>query len=104
MPRYFFHFVSRDDFIPDYDGVILDDLRIAHRHAMRLVSQTLPVLGDDDPRDWKIEIADERQFVLLTVIFPLRPTFSEGGLDRVLVQPALFGLGSPAGHAMLPLF
>jgi hypothetical protein len=82
MPRYFFHFVSKDDFIPDYDGAVLSGLKAAHGHAVRLVAQTLPILADEDPRHWKIEIADERQFVLLTVLFPAPPPGPGRGLGR----------------------
>jgi hypothetical protein len=73
MPRYFFHFLSKDEFIPDYEGVVLANLNAAHRHAMRLVVQTIPALADEDLRHWKIEIADERQYVALTVLFPVAP-------------------------------
>jgi hypothetical protein len=72
MPRYFFHFASKHEFVPDYDGVILGSLSAAHLHATRLVSQTLPLLGSDDPREWTIEVADERQLVVLTVLFPAK--------------------------------
>jgi len=50
MPRYCFHFLSKDEFIPDYEGVVLANLRAAHRHAMRLVVQTIPALADEDLR------------------------------------------------------
>jgi hypothetical protein len=73
MPRYFFHFVSKEDFIPDHDGMVLRDLKTAHLHAMRLVTATIPALGDEDLRTWKIEIADERQYTVLTVLFPVAP-------------------------------
>jgi hypothetical protein len=70
MPRYFFHVVSKREFIGDEHGVVLDGPRAAHRHAMRLVGRTLPVLGSEDLRDWRIEITDQRQSMLLTVLFP----------------------------------
>jgi hypothetical protein len=73
MPRYFFHFVSKEDFIPDYEGVALPNLKAAHQHAMRLVGHTIAALADEDLRLWMIEIADERQCVVLTVLFPLTP-------------------------------
>ena len=74
MPRYSFHFVSKEDFIPDYDGVVLENLlKAAHGHAMRLVAQTAPALRDEDLRHWTIEIADERQCIVLTVLFPVAP-------------------------------
>jgi hypothetical protein len=70
MPRYFFHFASRDDFIPDFDGVALEGLAAAHRHAVRPARQTRALLAAGEPRHWTIEIADERQRVVLTVLFP----------------------------------
>jgi hypothetical protein len=69
----FFHFVSKEDFIPDYEGVALPNLKAAHQHAMRLVGHTIAALADEDLRLWMIEIADERQCVVLTVLFPLTP-------------------------------
>jgi len=36
MTRYFFHFASEDEFIPDYDGAVLGGLKAAH--AMRSAS------------------------------------------------------------------
>src|SRR5829696_1544288 len=77
MPRYFFHFASHTEFIPDYDGVILDDLKAAHRHAMRLIWQTIPIMQGEDLRHWHVEVADESQFVVL-----------RGGVDRALRCPA----------------
>lgn len=69
MPRYLFHLVSKQRVVRDDDGAILDGLKAAHLHALRLVRETLPVLGEDDRRQWRIEIADERQSTLLTVLF-----------------------------------
>jgi hypothetical protein len=56
MPRYYFHFASHTEFIPDYDGVVLDDLKAAHRHAMRLVWQTIPIMQGEDLRHWHVEV------------------------------------------------
>jgi trans-2-enoyl-CoA reductase len=74
MPRYFFHFASNDEFILDHDGVVLDDLEAAHTHAMRLIWQTVAVMGGEDFRQWRVEIAEESQGVVLTVLFPSVPT------------------------------
>ena len=38
MPRYHFHFASRGgEQVPDPEGVELDDLRAAHRHAVKVL-------------------------------------------------------------------
>jgi hypothetical protein len=91
MPRYFFHFASKQDFVPDYEGVLLADLRAAHRHAMRLIAQTIAVLAGEDLRHWTIEIADERQYVVLTVLFPLAPPPSPQGPEPAHTKPRTGG-------------
>jgi hypothetical protein len=94
MLRYFFHFASKDDFVPDYDGVILDDLKAAHQHAIGLVWQTFPLMRGEDLRHWRLEVADESQLVHLTVLFPAvppRPPFGRREptkLDRIPVGPS----------------
>jgi len=75
--RYYFHFVSRDDQIPDVEGVDLPNLRAAHRHALRLIHQTAPFIPDGpDWRGWRIEVACERTEKILTVLFPACATAS----------------------------
>jgi hypothetical protein len=68
VPRYFFHVASADEFVPDYEGIILDDLKSAHVHANRLVAHMLALLPYEVSRLWSVEIADEDQLVLLTVL------------------------------------
>jgi hypothetical protein len=95
MPRYYFHFVSKDEFIPDYDGVVLEDLKVAHGHAMRLILQTVRAMPSEDFRHWHVEVADESQFVALTVLFPAPPPVAgspfgrrgDSPLDTVVVRP-----------------
>ena len=87
MPRYLFHLVSKQRVVRDYDGAILEGLKAAHLDALRLVRETRPVLGEDDRRQWRIEIADERQSTLLTVLFsgaaPPSTAAIKGGLEVV---------------------
>ena len=46
MPRYHFHFASRGgEQVPDAEGVELDDLRAAHRHAVKLIRRTVGAGG-----------------------------------------------------------
>jgi hypothetical protein len=75
--RYYFHFVSKDDEIPDVEGVDLPDLRAAHCHALRIIHQTAPFIPEGpDWRGWRIEVARERSENILTVLFPASPTAS----------------------------
>jgi hypothetical protein len=73
MPRFYFHFASRDLHIPDDHGVELPDAATAARHAALLVRQTRPfVLEGPSWEGWVIEIADEKQRLVQTVVFPDR--------------------------------
>jgi hypothetical protein len=106
MPRYFFHFASRDEFIPDHDGVVLDDLKAAHRHAMRLVWQTIPLMRGEDLRHWFVEVADESQLVVLTVLFPAAPpprNLPFGQRERAAFETVVVGARGPGGNADLLL-
>ena len=67
---YFFHFASPEQFIPDHDGVVFPNLKAAHAHALRLIGKTQPLMRHDVSGRWTIEIADERKFLVLTVLFP----------------------------------
>jgi hypothetical protein len=104
MPRYLFHFACKDEFIPDYEGVVLDDLQTAHRHAMRLVWQTMPLLQAEDLRHWHVEVADESQLVLLIVLFPAvpaRPQMPFGQRERTKNDRVDVRRKAPGGNANL---
>lgn len=71
--RYYFHFASKDDLVPDHEGVDLTNLSAAHRHAVRIIHQTAPFIPDGpDWRGWRIEVASERCEQILLVLFPVR--------------------------------
>lgn len=72
MPRYFFHFASQSDRVPDFEGVELDTLPAAHRHALRLVRETVAMVADPEGwRSWRVEIDDAARRRVLTVLFPV---------------------------------
>ena len=88
MTRYYFHFWCRGQAVPDHDGAELDDLASAHRHALRLIRQTIPLFsGEDEARGWYIEIANEEKRAVLTVLFP-RPGTTAYATARALAAPA----------------
>jgi hypothetical protein len=73
MPRYFFHFVSPQESVPDAEGVELRDPRAAHLHAIKLVQQTMPFIADGpDWRGWVIDVRDGDRRSVLTVLFPAK--------------------------------
>jgi hypothetical protein len=77
VARYYFHYWCRGSLsVPDDDaGVELPDIKAAHRHALKLVQQTLPLFSDaDETRGWWIEVADERDEHVITVLFPAKGT------------------------------
>ncbi len=69
MPRYFFHVVAAGEAIADEVGTVLPGVREAHARAVKFMEQVLPLLADEDLRQWRIEVADESGAVLMTVLF-----------------------------------
>jgi len=73
MPHDFFDFLSVEERVPDGEGVELTDLRAAHLHASRIIQQTMPFIADGpDWRGWVVDVRDEREGHVLTVLFPAR--------------------------------
>jgi Domain of unknown function (DUF6894) len=74
MPRYHFHFASRGgEQVADPEGVELDDLRAAHRHAMKLIRRTALFTSRSwNAREWSVQVVDgEHRWSVLTVLFPV---------------------------------
>ena len=70
--RFYFDFLSHDnEEIHDGEGVKLADWLAAHRHAVQIVTQTIPFIPEGpDWRGWRIKVTDENRTHLLTVLFP----------------------------------
>src|SRR3954471_19845225 len=81
VPRYFFHFSSRGgERVQDPDGMDLADLRVAHRHAMKLIRRTALFTSRQwNAREWAVEVADESRQTLLVVLFPVGAPRPPGG-------------------------
>src|SRR3954471_24947589 len=104
MPRYLFHFALAHDFVPDSEGVELSDIKAAHRHALRLVQQTLRFFRKGaEWRGWIIEIADVEGNRVLTVLFPAVP---ERDLYRAAWRSSEAGAipSATVAHATLQAF
>jgi len=74
MPRYHFHFASRGgEQVSDPEGVELDDLRAAHRHAVKLIRRTALFTSRRwNAREWCVQVVDvEQGWSVLTVLFPV---------------------------------
>ena len=72
MPRYFFHFSTATELIPDDKGTMLSDLKRAHDHGLTLIQKVLPALQNEDLRQWRIEVSGEDDRERLTILFPAR--------------------------------
>ena len=70
MPRYFFHFASKQELVIDGDGIELPDLLTAHQHAIRLVREAMPFLANDPRQGWVVEVTNTDSDPPLTVLFP----------------------------------
>ena len=68
MRLYYFHLVSREEFIRDYQGKDFSDLVGAYRHARSLIHKA--VTWDFEWRGWSIRIVDVNGRSTLSVLFP----------------------------------
>jgi hypothetical protein len=80
--RFYFDFLSHDnDEIRDCEGVELANWLAAHRHAMRIVEQTVHFIPDGpDWRGWRIQVKDESGRHVLSVLFHAPSRFAAPGL------------------------
>ena len=74
MPRFYFHLSAPDQCFRDNVGCDVTDLSAAHSRAVQLVDRVMTFSGfadrEPDLRRWTIEIADDCQRSVVTVIFP----------------------------------
>ena len=102
--RFYFDFLSHDnDEIRDCEGVELANWLAAHRHANRIVKQTVPFIPDGpDWRGWRIQVTDESRRQVLSVLFRAPSRCAAPGLTQTCLQTnvpdltALFGRGGEA--------
>jgi hypothetical protein len=91
VARFYFHYWHRGSLrVPDDEGgVELSNINAAHQHALKLVQQTLPLFDSaDEARGWYIEIADEEDRHVLTVLFPAKGTALYGSERALRSVPA----------------
>lgn len=69
MPHYFFDIVADGDVFRDEEGALLQDLRLAHRHAGDLVAGTYSLLGGANLFDWRVDIRTACSTIALIVPF-----------------------------------
>ena len=84
--RFYFDFLSHDnDEILDCEGVELANWLAAHRHAIRIVKQTLPFIPDGpDWRGWRIQVTDKSRRQVLSVLFHAPSRYGAPGLTQNL--------------------
>ena len=84
--RFYFNFLSqKNDEILDCEGVELVDWLAAHRHAVRIVKQTVPFMPEGpDWRGWRIQVTDESRRHVLSVLFHAPSRYAASGLDADL--------------------
>jgi hypothetical protein len=114
MPRFYFHLSTPDEDFPDIIGSDVSDLVDAHSRAVLLAKRVtmLSRFADHAPdfRRWTVNVTDERQRPVFTVIFPTNsvPRGIVGGarallirLDALIRNPvstALQGYCPPGAH------
>ena len=90
MPRYFFHLSAPDVSFRDPIGFELSDLSAAHSRALQLADRVMMIGGlascPPDLRRWTVQIADEWQHSVMTVMFSAAS--ENGGLPTMLTEPA----------------
>ena len=96
MSRFYFHVVTTDDSVPDYEGSDLHSLAQCHDHALKIIRECLPCLETDERR-WWIQVADWQGKDVLAVLYPCRLAFGRRGQPentRPFWSDLLFGLPS----------
>jgi hypothetical protein len=71
MGLYYFHVLSEDECISDWQGTELKDLSACHEHALRIIGACRPFI-QSDPRRWWIDVEDSEGEKRLMVVFPNR--------------------------------
>jgi hypothetical protein len=112
MPRFYFHLSTPNEDFPDNIGSDINDLIDAHSRAVLLAKRVtmLSRLTDHVPdfRRWTVNVTDERQRPVFTVIFPTNSVPRATGGARALLmrldafdpQRGINGAGVP--HRPLP--
>ena len=104
--RFYFDFLSHDnEEICDCEGVELANWLAAHRHAIRIVKQTVPFMPEGpDWRGWRIQVTDESRRHVLSVLFHAPSRYAASGLTQTCLQTnvpdltAIFGGREAAGR------
>ena len=95
MPRYYFHLSAPDQWFQDTIGFELIDLSDAHLRAVQLARRVMMISGlarfAPDLKRWTVEVVDECQRSVMTVMFP-----SECGQPRARPMMMLVAAVSPA--------
>jgi hypothetical protein len=103
--RFYFDFLSHNnDEIRDCEGVELANWLAAHRHAIRIVQQTVPFIpAGPDWGGWRIQVRDESRRQVLSVLFHAPSRHAVPGRTQTCLQTnvpdltALFRRGGEAG-------
>ncbi|SFC93563.1 DUF6894 family protein [Devosia psychrophila] len=85
MPRFYFHYRTDDQLIPDTDGSDLPDLEAAERNAASLakaIVERAASTGGDTRLPRSIEITDAAGEELLYIVFWAGPKVGTGGDDE----------------------
>lgn len=89
VPRYYFHYRTDDELIPDLDGSELPDLDAAEHNAAALakaIVERAKIDGEDPTLPRSIEITDSDGEELLYLVFWAGPKMGGGDPDD---EPAL---------------
>jgi hypothetical protein len=92
MPRFYFHYRTDDELIPDMDGSDLPDLEAAERNAAALakaIVEHAASSGGDTRQPRSIEITDASGEELLYIVFWAGPKVGSGGGGEKLDVPTV---------------
>jgi len=91
MPRFYFHYRTDDELIPDTDGSDLPDLEAAEHNAAALakaIVEHAASTGGDTRLPRSIEITDASGEELLYLVFWAGPKLGSGEDDEPVEVPA----------------
>lgn len=92
MPRFYFHYRTDDELIPDMDGSDLPDLEAAEHNAAALakaIVEHAASTGGDTRLPRSIEITDASGEELLYLVFWAGPKVGSGGEDEPVDVPTV---------------
>jgi hypothetical protein len=84
MSRFYFHLVSKEHALRDYEGIDLRELSAAHWHGVKLLLE-IRKFSRGAEAEWMVKISDETGAIPLVVLPP--PLYRHRVMGSTLTTP-----------------